>query len=85
MSIFEIVGGIALIISAFFLVTVVLLQEGKENGLSGSIQGGSSGSFLNTSGDRTKDAKLKRATTFFAVVFFLITILANIFEAFFAN
>ncbi len=85
MSMFEIIGGIALIISALFLIIVVMLQEGKENGLSGSIQGGSSQSFLNTSGDRTKDAKLKKATTFFAVVFFIITILANVFEVFFSK
>lgn len=79
MSTFEIVCGISLLISGFFLIFVVLLQEGKDNGLSGAIQGGSSESFLNTGGNRTKDAKLRKATVFFAVLFFAIVILTNIF------
>lgn len=80
MSIYEILGGCALIISSLFLIIVVLLQEGKENGLSGVIQSGSSESFLNVSGNRTKDAKLKKLTKFFAIVFFILVISANIFE-----
>ncbi len=78
MSVLEIVFGVSLLIAGFFLIFVVLLQEGKDNGLSGAIQGGSSESFLNTGGNRTKDARLKRATTFFAIVFFLIVIATNI-------
>ncbi|MDE5853410.1 MAG: preprotein translocase subunit SecG [Oscillospiraceae bacterium] len=85
MSIYEIIGGIALIISGIFLVVVVLLQEGKENGLSGAIQGGSTESYLNNNGGRTKDAKLKRATSFFAVVFFILSILANVAAVFLAK
>lgn len=79
MSVFEIVCGILLLIIGFFLIFVVILQEGKDNGLSGAIQGGSAESFLNTGGNRTKDAKLKRLTTFFAILFFIIVILTNIF------
>lgn len=78
MSVLEIVFGVSLLVAGFFLIFVVLLQEGKDNGLSGAIQGGSSESFLNTGGNRTKDARLKRATTFFAIVFFLIVIATNI-------
>lgn len=80
MSIFEIIGGCLLIFSGLFLIMVVLLQEGKENGLSGVIQTGISESFLNVSGNRTKDAKLKKITKFFAILFFSLAILANIFE-----
>ena len=80
MSIYEIIGGICLIISGLFLTIVVLMQEGKDNGLSGAIQGGNAESFLNTGNNRTKDVKLKRLTTFFAVLFFIITIAANIFS-----
>ncbi len=78
MSVLEIIFGVSLLIAGFFLIFVVLLQEGKDNGLSGAIQGGSSESFLNTGGNRTKDARLRRATTFFAIVFFLIVIATNI-------
>ncbi len=79
MSIWEIIGGVMLIISGILLVFVVLSQEGKENGLSGSIQGGSAESYLNTTGgNRTKDARLKRFTKILAITFFLLTIFANI-------
>lgn len=66
-------------IAGGFLIFVILLQEGKDNGLSGAIQGGSAESFLNTGGNRTKDAKLKRATSFFAILFLVIIIITNIF------
>ncbi len=79
MSTFEIICGILLMIAGFFLIFVVLLQEGKDNGLSGAIQGGSAESFLNTGGNRTRDARLKRATTFFAITFFTLVIITNIF------
>ncbi len=84
MSTFEIVSGVIVLIVSLFLISVVMMQEGKDNGLSGAIQGGSSESFLNTGGNRTKDAQLKRATTFFAVVFFIVVIATNIF-AFITN
>ena len=79
MSVFEIVCGIVLMIIGIFLIFVIILQEGKDSGLSGAIQGGSSESFLNTGGNRTKDARLKRMTSFFAVLFFVLVILTNIF------
>jgi preprotein translocase subunit SecG len=66
-------------IIGIFLIFVIILQEGKDSGLSGAIQGGSSESFLNTGGNRTKDARLKRMTSFFAVLFFVLVILTNIF------
>ena len=79
MSIWEIIGGIMLIISGILLVFVVLSQEGKENGLSGSIQGGSAESYLNTTGgNRTKDARLKSLTKILAITFFLLTLFANL-------
>ncbi len=79
MSIWEIIGGVLLIISGILLVIIVLSQEGKENGLSGAIQGGSAESYLNTNGgNRTRDARLKRMTKILAIVFFVLTILANV-------
>lgn len=83
MSIWEIIGGILLIVSGILLVIIVLSQEGKENGLSGAIQGGSAESYLNiNSGSRTKDARLKRLTKVLAVTFFVLTILANLASVF---
>lgn len=80
LSVYELIGGCMLIVSGLFLIIVVLLQEGKENGLSGVIQSGSAESFLNVSGNRTKDAKLKKLTKFFAILFFFLVIVADLFE-----
>lgn len=78
MSIWEIIGGIMLIISGVFLIIVVLLQEGNQNGLSGAIQGGSPESYLSNHEGRTRDAQLKKMTKLMAIIFFLLTIAANL-------
>lgn len=78
MTIWEIIGGVMLIISGLLLIVIVLLQEGKQNGLSGAIQGGSSESYLNHNEGRTREAKLKKFTKILAIVFFLLTIAANL-------
>ncbi len=78
MTIWEIIGGIMLLISGIFLIVVVLLQEGKQNGLSGAIQGGSTESYLSNNEGRTRDAQLKKLTKIMAGVFFILTIAVNI-------
>lgn len=85
MTIWEIIGGVMLLISGVLLVIIVLSQEGKENGLSGAIQGGSAESYLTTGGNRTKDARLKKFTKIMAVIFFVLTILANVAAVFLSN
>ncbi len=86
MSIWEIIGGVMLLISGVLLVVIVLSQEGKENGLSGAIQGGSAESYLSTTGgNRTRDARLKKFTKIVAIVFFVLTILANVAAVFLSN
>lgn len=78
MSIWEIIAGILLLISGLFLVVVVLLQEGKQNGLSGAIQGGSTESYLSNNRGRSRDAQLKRNTKIMATIFFILTIGVNL-------
>ena len=62
-----------LIIDCIALVTVVLLQEGKSNGLSGAISGGAEQLFGKQK-QRGIDLFLHRLTIVLAVIFFLLMV-----------
>ena len=64
---------VLLIIDCIALVTVVLLQEGKSNGLSGAISGGAEQLFGKQK-QRGVDLFLHRLTIVLAIIFFLIMI-----------
>ena len=64
---------VLLIVDCIALVTVVLLQEGKSNGLSGAISGGAEQLFGKQK-QRGVDLFLHRLTIILAVIFFLIMI-----------
>ncbi len=73
MTTLEIVLGIVLLIAALFLIIAVLMQHGKQKGLSGTIAGGAETFFGKTKG-KTIDKILSKATTVVAIVFVLIVI-----------
>ncbi|RIP35880.1 preprotein translocase subunit SecG [Staphylococcus gallinarum] len=62
---------ILLIINCIALITVVLLQEGKSNGLSGAISGGAEQLFGKQK-QRGIDLFLHRLTIVLSVIFFLL-------------
>lgn len=62
---------VLLIIDCIALVTVVLLQEGKSNGLSGAISGGAEQLFGKQK-QRGVDLFLHRLTIILAILFFVI-------------
>ncbi|MCE5130290.1 preprotein translocase subunit SecG [Staphylococcus saprophyticus] len=62
---------VLLILDCIALVTVVLLQEGKSNGLSGAISGGAEQLFGKQK-QRGIDLFLHRLTIVLSVVFFLL-------------
>ncbi|MGJ5712798.1 preprotein translocase subunit SecG [Staphylococcus auricularis] len=69
---------VLLIIDCIALVTVVLLQEGKSNGLSGAISGGAEQLF----GKQKQlgiDLFLHRVTIVLSVIFFLLMIAISYF------
>jgi preprotein translocase subunit SecG len=66
------------LIACVALIAVVLLQSGKTAGLSGVIGGGAE-TFLSKNKAKTLDAKLARATKWFAIIFVVLTLLLNIF------
>ena len=69
---------VLLIIDCIALVTVVLLQEGKSNGLSGAISGGAEQLFGKQK-QRGVDLFLHRLTIILSVIFFLIMIAISYF------
>ena len=62
---------VLLIIDCIALVTVVLLQEGKSNGLSGAISGGAEQLFGKQK-KRGVDLFLHRLTIVLSIIFFLL-------------
>ena len=62
---------IILVLVCIALVTVVLLQEGKSNGLSGAISGGDEQLFGKQK-QRGVDLFLHRLTIILSVIFFLL-------------
>lgn len=69
---------VLLIVDCIALVTVVLLQEGKSNGLLGAISGGAEQLFGKQK-QRGVDLFLHRLTIILSVIFFLIMIAISYF------
>ena len=59
------------------IVAIVVLQSGKTSGLSGALSG-SSDTFLSKNKSKSLDARLARATKWFAGVFVVLTIVLNL-------
>ena len=65
--------GIALMVMAVFLVIAVLMQSGKDKGLSGSISGASD-TFFSKSKSATWDKILGRLTFIIAIIFAILVV-----------
>ena len=74
---YEILLGIILIINAIGLVAIVLMQEGRSDGLSGAIAGGAE-TFFGKNKGRTIENKLVAVTKVLAVIFFVLSLAATI-------
>ena len=73
----QIILGILLLLSSIFLIIVILLQEGRQAGISGAIAGGAD-SFLGKNKGHTMSARLEKLTKIIAISFFILTIVANL-------
>ena len=65
---------IAFCLISIVLMIVVLMQEGKDSGLSGTLTG-SADSYWTKNKGRSKDAVIKKVTVFLAVLYFVLAIL----------
>jgi preprotein translocase subunit SecG len=84
MSTGQIVLGVLQLICSIFLIVVVLLQQGKGQGL-GAISGGdapASDSYFSKHSGHTKDAFFRRITLWVAIAFAVLTLVLNLLELF---
>ena len=65
------------LLSGLAVTAIVLMQSGKSAGLSGAISGGAE-TFLSKGKAKTLDAKLAKATKWFALAFVLLTLVLNL-------
>ncbi len=69
------------IVVAVCLIIVVLMQNGKDAGLSGTIAGSNSDSFLGKNKGRTLNGILEKWTAILAVLFIILSVvLAVVFK-----
>lgn len=76
----DIVIGIILIASAIFLIVAVLLQSGKDKGLSGALSGSSSDTFYGKNKGNTKERILSKATTVISVIFVVLVLVSFVIQ-----
>lgn len=77
MSTLKLILTIIQLISGLAVTVVVLMQSGKSAGLSGAIAGGAE-TFLSKGKAKSLDAKLAKATKWFALAFVLLTLVLNL-------
>ena len=73
---YDIIIGVALLLSAIVIIGVILLQEGRRQGIAGAISGGAD-TFLSKSKAHSVSEKLRRLTKYIALVFILLVVAAN--------
>lgn len=77
MEILKIVLTVIFVLLSIALSAIVLLQEGKDAGLSGAISGAAD-SYWGKNKGRSMEGKLELGTRIIAVSFFVIAIVLNI-------
>ena len=77
MEVLKIIFTVLEVITSIALVIVVLLQSGKESGLSGAIAG-NSGSYMSKSGKGGLDKMLAKSTKWVALAWVVLTLLLSL-------
>ena len=78
MAVAEIIVGALVLLLSIVIILVVLLQEGRRQGINGAISGGAD-TFLSKNKARTVDAFLAKWTKVIAIAFFFFFLLAGFF------
>ena len=74
MGVFETILIVLEALCSIALIGVVLLQSGKEEGLSGALAGGASESYLSKNKKGGLDAKLAASTKWIALAWIILTL-----------
>ena len=78
MSVLKTVITIILVRVSIILSIVVLMQEGKQEGLGSLAGGASTDTYWSKNKGRSKEGALKKFTTVLAVIFFILALLLNL-------
>ena len=78
MSVIEVILSINYVILGVAISIVILMQEGKSNGLGSAIGGISTDSYWSKNRGRSMEGALEHFTRYGAIVFMIITIILNI-------
>ena len=76
MAVVKVLLSIIYVVLGIAISVVILMQEGKSNGL-GSAIGGMADSYWGKNKGRSMEGKLVKWTTILAVVFFVLTVVLN--------
>ena len=74
---YEILLGAILIVTSIALVAIVLMQEGRSDGLSGAIAGGAE-TFFGKNKGRTMEEKLVKITKVLGGIFFVLSLVGTL-------
>lgn len=74
---YEILLGVALLLAAIVIIGIILLQEGRRQGIAGAISGGAD-TFLSKSKAHSLSEKLRSMTKYIALVFILLVIAVSV-------
>ncbi len=77
MSTLKLIFTILQVLSGLAVTVIVLMQSGKSAGLSGAVGGGAD-TFFSKGKAKTLDAKLAKATKWFALAFAILTLVLNL-------
>ncbi len=84
MAVAEYILGAVLILLSIALIVLIMLQESKQQGLSGAIAGGAD-TFFGKNKARTMEAKLEKLTKIFSAVFIVLTLVTTLVVGFLAK
>ena len=77
MDVLRIILTVMEVIASVLLILVVLVQSGKEAGLSGAIAGGAE-TFLSKNKAKSVDAKLAKMTKWVAIAFMVVALIVSL-------
>ena len=78
MSVIQVILSIIYVILGVAISIVILMREGKSNGLGSAIGGISTDSYWSKNRGRSMEGALEHFTRYGAIVFMIITIILNI-------
>jgi preprotein translocase subunit SecG len=84
METLEIISAVCLILACIFIIIMVLMQDSKR-GMSQALAGGASDNFYQKNQGRSKEQRLVRATRTAAIMFFIVTLVTNVFAIYFKD